>query len=78
MGVQIMDGLGKLSSLVEGKKKMAIVLCILGFGLLVGGFAYTGKIHNPFEHIAEEIIKEETGVDIDKILPPDAPDSSVK
>ena len=57
---------------------MAIVLCILGFGLLVGGFAYTGKIHNPFEHIAEEIIKEETGVDIDKILPPDAPDSSVK
>ena len=54
------------------------VIC-LGIILLSVVFAgvcywYTGKVDNPgtefAEEVIEEIVKKETGIDIDKLLPP--------
>lgn len=43
--------------------KIAIVLAAVVIGL--GSYYFTGKKDNPVEQVAEEVIKEETGLDVD-------------
>ena len=50
---------------------VATALCI---GL--GSYAFYGKIHNPVEEKMEDIIEQQTGINLDDYLPPDAPDSA--
>jgi hypothetical protein len=48
-----------------------IILSVIFSGVC---YWYTGKINNPgtefAEEVIEEIVKKETGIDIDKLLPP--------
>jgi len=50
--------------------EVAIVVA-LALALLAGSVIYSKKNHNLVEEVASEIIEKETGVDIDKLLPPD-------
>jgi len=61
---------GTLSQL-KGNKLMIIaivVVCVLALG---GSVYMTKKWHNPVEQEAAAIIDKETGIDVDKLLPPD-------
>lgn len=62
--------LDKLKSLGASKLLIYIVVVIAGV-LLIGSVVKTGKDHNPIEQVASEVIKKETGVDVDAMLPPD-------
>lgn len=47
------------------------IIVIIALGIAVGSIIKTKKNHNAIEKVAAEVIQAETGVDIDKVLPPD-------
>jgi deoxycytidylate deaminase len=49
---------------------IAVIVGIL-IAALVGSVVYSHKYHNPVEQVAADLIEKETGVDVDKLLPPD-------
>ena len=49
-------------------KLVVTVFAVIG---CIGSYFYFGKIHNPVEEKLEEVIKAETGIDLDDYLPPD-------
>ena len=66
-----------IDKVISGEKN-AKLFCIILIAVLVvfAGvcYWYTGKINNPgtefAEEIIEEVIKKETGIDIEQLLPP--------
>ena len=51
-------------------KPVAIIIVLICLGVVSISLWKTGNIDNPVADIAEDIIEKETGVDLDKLLPP--------
>ena len=64
----------KVIAMGANTKVICFVIIILSVIFSGVCFWYTGKINNPgtefAEEVIEEIVKKETGIDIDKLLPP--------
>ena len=79
IGSLIKNQLSKLGAVkMDNASTVKIVVVVFAaIGCAVSYFCY-GKIHNPVEEKLEEIIKIETGVDIDDYLPADTDDTKAK
>ncbi len=54
------------------KGEAIIIGIVIACVIAIGGSVYvTHKWHNPVEEEAAAIIDKETGIDVDKMLPPD-------
>ena len=79
IGSLIKNQLSKLGVVkMDNVSTVKLVVTIFAVIGCIGSYFYFGKIHNPVEEKLEEIIKAETGVDIDDYLPADTDDTKAK
>jgi hypothetical protein len=62
---------------VKGKTTMTFIIVIASIIISLACFVGSGKKDNIGTEIADDIIKAETGIDMDKILPNDKTSSTI-
>jgi len=64
------------ANMVKLKAKLSIIGLTIALLIGVVYYFYTGKAHNPVTEMASDIIQNQTGINLEKLLPEDDANST--